>query len=117
LELNHGESMAKNNIGDIAKIVIAILILLYVLWFISHHSTPVTLQDLFTVWGGTLASFGIFFTIIYNKVDKSSGQINNKIDRLGEQVNSKIDKLSEQMNKMSGYFDAIKNNVKLKKQK
>jgi len=87
--------MAKNNIGDIAKIIIAILILLYVLWFLSHHSTPVTLQDLFTVWGGTLASFGIFFTIVYNKVDR----------------------LSEQMNKMSGYFEAIKNNVKFKKQK
>jgi len=95
LELNYGDFMAKNNIGDIAKTIIAILILLYVLWFLSHHSTPVTLQDLFTVWGGILASFGIFFTIIYNKVDR----------------------LSDQMNKMSGYFEAIKNNVKFKKQK
>jgi hypothetical protein len=98
--------MAKNSIGDIVKIAIAILILLYVLWFLSSHPTPVTLQDLFTVWGGTLASFGIFFTIIYNKVD-----------RLSEQINNKVDRLSEQVNKISGYFEAIKNNVKFKKQK
>jgi len=98
--------MAKNNIGDILKIIIAILILIYVLWFLTHHSTPVTLQDLFTVWGGTITSFGIFFTIIYNK-----------IDRFGEQVNNKVDRLSEQVNKISGYFEAIKNNVKFKKQK
>jgi len=96
--------MAKNDTGDIIKVIIAISILFYVLWYLSSHSTPVTLQDLFTVWGGTLASFGIFFTIIYNKVD-----------RLSEQVNNKVDRLSEQMNKMSGYFEAIKNNVKFKK--
>ena len=84
-------------------VVVALLIFLYTLWYISTHSESLTLGDLIAGISGMTASFGIFISIIikriYNQLDKMDGKIDDIKDR--------FDSLNQKVSKLSGSFRVI----------
>lgn len=85
--------MDKIKLKNAILYILAILIILYVIWFITTHSEFVTFADLITVIGSIIALFSIVILISENRFGKLEG---------------KIDELTKDMHYLKGRFNEVK---------
>lgn len=91
----------KRGAVNVIFLIIAIIIILYVLWFIVIHSVPTTLTDLISVWGSTLA---VFILVVVTAI----GYVKDKIEDVNDAVNKRMDKFESKVDELVKNFNYLK---------
>jgi len=61
-------------------------IMVYVIWFLLAHSTPMTLSDGIVLFGGFASISGFFLAIIMNQSNSRLSRVERKLGKLADDV-------------------------------